>query len=59
MPSACRGEAAAGAARLRGLPHRVERIAEIDGVAWYDDSKGTNVGATVAALEGLGRPRWC
>ncbi len=37
-----------------GLPHRVERIAEIDGVAWYDDSKGTNVGATVAALEGLG-----
>jgi UDP-N-acetylmuramoylalanine--D-glutamate ligase len=40
---------------FRGLPHRVERIAEIDGVAWYDDSKGTNVGATVAALEGLGR----
>ena len=39
---------------FRGLPHRVERIAEIDGVAWYDDSKGTNVGATVAALEGLG-----
>ncbi len=38
-----------------GLPHRVEHIAEIDGVAWYDDSKGTNVGATVAALEGLGR----
>lgn len=40
---------------FRGLPHRVERIAEIDGVAWYDDSKGTNVGATLAALEGLGR----
>ena len=40
---------------FKGLPHRVERIAEIDGVAWYDDSKGTNVGATVAALEGLGR----
>ncbi len=39
---------------FRGLPHRVERIAECDGVAWYDDSKGTNVGATVAALEGLG-----
>jgi UDP-N-acetylmuramoylalanine--D-glutamate ligase len=39
---------------FRGLPHRVERIAEIDGVAWFDDSKGTNVGATVAALEGLG-----
>jgi UDP-N-acetylmuramoylalanine--D-glutamate ligase len=40
---------------FQGLPHRVERIAEIDGVAWYDDSKGTNVGATVAALEGLQR----
>jgi UDP-N-acetylmuramoylalanine--D-glutamate ligase len=40
---------------FKGLPHRVERIAEIGGVAWYDDSKGTNVGATVAALEGLGR----
>ena len=39
---------------FRGLPHRTEKIAEIDGVAWYDDSKGTNVGATVAALEGLG-----
>ena len=39
---------------FRGLPHRVEKIAEIDGVTWYDDSKGTNVGATVAALAGLG-----
>ncbi|MDO8341018.1 MAG: UDP-N-acetylmuramoyl-L-alanine--D-glutamate ligase, partial [Candidatus Woesebacteria bacterium] len=37
-----------------GLPHRVEKIAEIDGVTWYDDSKGTNVGATVAALNGIG-----
>jgi UDP-N-acetylmuramoylalanine--D-glutamate ligase len=40
---------------FRGLPHRVEKVAEINGVSWYDDSKGTNVGATVAALEGLGR----
>ncbi len=40
---------------FKGLRHRVERIAEIGGVAWYDDSKGTNVGATVAALEGLQR----
>ncbi|MBI5107346.1 MAG: UDP-N-acetylmuramoyl-L-alanine--D-glutamate ligase [Rhodocyclales bacterium] len=39
---------------FRGLPHRVEKVAEIDGVTWYDDSKGTNVGATVAALAGLG-----
>ncbi len=40
---------------FRGLPHRVERVAEIDGVTYYDDSKGTNVGATVAALTGMGR----
>ena len=40
---------------FKGLPHRVERVAEINGVVYYDDSKGTNVGATVAALQGLGR----
>ncbi|MBS0347075.1 MAG: UDP-N-acetylmuramoyl-L-alanine--D-glutamate ligase [Proteobacteria bacterium] len=41
---------------FRGLPHRVELVAERDdGVTYYDDSKGTNVGATVAALEGLRR----
>ncbi len=40
--------------RFRGLPHRVERVACINEVTFYDDSKGTNVGATVAALEGLG-----
>ena len=39
---------------FKGLPHRVERVVEIDGVTWYDDSKGTNVGATMAALQGLG-----
>jgi UDP-N-acetylmuramoylalanine--D-glutamate ligase len=39
---------------FRNLPHRVEKIAELNGVIWYDDSKGTNVGATVAALEGIG-----
>jgi UDP-N-acetylmuramoylalanine--D-glutamate ligase len=38
-----------------GLPHRVERVGEVDGVTFYDDSKGTNVGSTVAALAGLGR----
>ncbi|HUG23861.1 UDP-N-acetylmuramoyl-L-alanine--D-glutamate ligase, partial [Piscinibacter sp.] len=37
-----------------GEPHRVEYIATIDGVDAFDDSKGTNVGATVAALNGLG-----
>jgi UDP-N-acetylmuramoylalanine--D-glutamate ligase len=38
----------------RGEPHRVEPIAIVDAVEFYDDSKGTNVGATVAALDGLG-----
>jgi UDP-N-acetylmuramoylalanine--D-glutamate ligase len=38
---------------FKGLPHRVERVAEHDGVVFYDDSKGTNVGSTVAALDGL------
>ncbi len=47
----------AGLKAFRGLPHRVERVAQrADGVVFYDDSKGTNVGATLAALEGLGRP---
>ncbi len=38
---------------FRGLPHRVEWVAEHAGVRFYDDSKGTNVGSTVAALSGL------
>ena len=41
---------------FKGLPHRVEFVAEIDGVTYYDDSKGTNVGATEAALKGMTRP---
>ncbi|GAB4059671.1 UDP-N-acetylmuramoyl-L-alanine--D-glutamate ligase [Uliginosibacterium sediminicola] len=46
----------AGLRAFRGLPHRVERVARReDGVDFYDDSKGTNVGATLAALQGLGR----
>lgn len=39
-----------------GLPHRVETVLDAGGVRFIDDSKGTNVGATVAAIEGLGRP---
>ncbi|WP_371763525.1 UDP-N-acetylmuramoyl-L-alanine--D-glutamate ligase [Massilia sp.] len=39
----------------QGEPHRVELVTSIDNVEYYDDSKGTNVGATVAALEGLGK----
>jgi UDP-N-acetylmuramoylalanine--D-glutamate ligase len=38
---------------FKGLPHRVEKVAEVNGVTFYDDSKGTNVGATEAALKGL------
>ncbi len=43
-----------GLRSFKGLPHRVEKITQIQGVTFYDDSKGTNVGATVAALEGMG-----
>ncbi|MDQ1922834.1 UDP-N-acetylmuramoyl-L-alanine--D-glutamate ligase [Massilia pseudoviolaceinigra] len=39
----------------QGEPHRVELVAAIDAIDYYDDSKGTNVGATVAALTGLGK----
>lgn len=39
---------------FRGLPHRCRFVAEQGGVAWYNDSKGTNIGATAAALAGLG-----
>ncbi|MEB0134442.1 UDP-N-acetylmuramoyl-L-alanine--D-glutamate ligase [Actimicrobium sp. CCC2.4] len=37
-----------------GEPHRVELVTTLAGVTYFDDSKGTNVGATVAALTGLG-----
>lgn len=42
-----------GLREYRGEPHRVEAIASLNGVDFVDDSKGTNVGATVAALDGL------
>ena len=41
----------------RGEAHRVEHVATVYGVDAFDDSKGTNVGATVAALDGLGADR--
>jgi UDP-N-acetylmuramoylalanine--D-glutamate ligase len=41
---------------FHGLPHRVQFVAEIDSRTFYDDSKGTNVGATVAALLGFTVP---
>ena len=43
-----------GLADYAGLPHRVQSVANLAGVAYVDDSKGTNVGATLAALAGLG-----
>jgi UDP-N-acetylmuramoylalanine--D-glutamate ligase len=42
--------------RFRGLPHRVEFIREVDGVRYYDDSKGTNVGSVVKSLQGFSEP---
>ena len=41
----------------RGEPHRVQPVGIVNGVEFFDDSKGTNVGATVAALQGLGAER--
>jgi UDP-N-acetylmuramoylalanine--D-glutamate ligase len=46
-----------GLREYRGEPHRVEPVAVVDEVEYFDDSKGTNVGATVAALGGLGVER--
>ncbi|RST54458.1 Mur ligase family protein [Variovorax sp. MHTC-1] len=46
-----------GLREYRGEPHRVEPVAIVDEVEYFDDSKGTNVGATVAALIGLGEER--
>jgi len=38
---------------FKGLPHRMVKLGEKDGVTWYDDSKGTNPGATAKSLEGF------
>jgi UDP-N-acetylmuramoylalanine--D-glutamate ligase len=46
----------AALAAFRGLQHRMERVAEIGGVLFVNDSKATTVAATQAALEGIGRP---
>lgn len=44
-----------GLRSYQGEPHRVQHVIQINGVDYFDDSKGTNVGATVAALNGLAR----
>ncbi|TXT39839.1 MAG: UDP-N-acetylmuramoylalanine--D-glutamate ligase [Comamonadaceae bacterium] len=46
-----------GLREYRGEPHRVQPVGTVNGVEFFDDSKGTNVGATVAALQGLGADR--
>ena len=42
--------------KFNGLPHRCQLVFEYGNVQWIDDSKGTNIGATVAAIKGLERP---
>jgi len=61
---ACASEAGAGPeaigrvlASFEGLPHRTSFVSEIRGVKYYDDSKGTNVGAAVSAIKGLAESR--
>jgi UDP-N-acetylmuramoylalanine--D-glutamate ligase len=49
-------DACSAVREFKGLPHRTEFVAERHGTRWYDDSKGTNVGATVAALNGMTVP---
>lgn len=44
----------AGLGSFKGLAHRCQQVAKKKDVTWYNDSKGTNVGATLAAIEGLG-----
>ena len=43
--------------KFGGLPHRMEKIATLNGITFYDDSKGTNVGATVAALHSIAQKK--
>jgi UDP-N-acetylmuramoylalanine--D-glutamate ligase len=40
---------------FKGLAHRMQRVAEIDGIVWVNDSKATNIGACIAALQGYER----
>ena len=46
-----------GLREYMGEPHRVQAVGIVNGIEYFDDSKGTNVGATVAALLGLGAER--
>lgn len=46
-------DALAAIKAFAGLPHRCQWVADLDGVSWFNDSKGTNVGSSVAAIKGL------
>jgi len=45
--------------RFEGLEHRLEFVQEIEGVRYYNDSKGTNVGSVVKSLQSFLRNLWC
>lgn len=51
-----RARIADGLRSFRALPHRLERVGEVDGVLWINDSKATNVSSTLVAVEGMTRP---
>lgn len=55
-PAAARARSLDALCEFPGLEHRCQRVAEEDGITFINDSKGTNVGATVAALRGLPGP---
>ena len=56
LAGATPAEARAGLLAFKPLAHRMELVADAGGIAYYDDSKGTNVSAVVAALDGFARP---
>ena len=47
---------AEGLRTFQPLPHRLEPVAEVDGVRWINDSKATNIASTVVAIEAMDRP---
>ncbi len=54
--ASARAQLAAGVRTFRALPHRLQVVAEIDGVLWIDDSKATNVSSALVAIEAMTRP---
>jgi UDP-N-acetylmuramoylalanine--D-glutamate ligase len=53
---AARAKLAEGVRSFKALPHRLEVVAEVDGVQWIDDSKATNVSSTRVAIDAMTRP---